>query len=82
MLVYVCGVVALTLGGRDLVTAIGATAATLGNIGPGLGAVGPASNYAGLCGWEKWLLVFFMLAGRLEIYTMLVLLLPEAWRRA
>jgi len=81
-LVYILGVVALTLGGRDLLTAIGATAATLGNIGPGLGTVGPAANYAHLLGWEKWLLVFFMLAGRLEIYTVLVLLLPEAWRRS
>ncbi len=81
MLVYVAGVLALTLGGRDLVTAVGATAATLGNIGPGLGLVGPASNYAALLGWEKWLLVFFMLAGRLEIYTVVVLFLPEAWRR-
>jgi len=82
MLVYVLGVLALTLGGRDLVTAVGATAATLGNIGPGLGEVGPASNYAGMTGGEKWLLVAFMLIGRLEIYTVLVLLSPDAWRRS
>jgi trk system potassium uptake protein TrkH len=82
VLVYVLGVVVLTLAGHDLVTAVGATAATLGNIGPGLGGVGPAENYAHLPGWEKWLLAFFMLAGRLEIYTVLVLLLPEAWRRS
>jgi trk system potassium uptake protein TrkH len=82
ILVYVAGVVILTLGGRDLVTAVGATAATLGNIGPGLGEVGPASNYAHLLVWEKWLLMFFMLVGRLEIYTVLVLFLPGAWRRS
>ena len=82
MLVYLAGVVILTLGGRDLVTAIGATAATLGNIGPGLGSVGPVENYAHLAAWEKWLLMFFMLAGRLELYTVLVLFLPEAWRRS
>ena len=82
MLVYVAGVLILTLGGRDLVTAVGATAATLGNIGPGLGEVGPACNYAHLLDWEKWLLVLFMLIGRLEIYTVLVLFLPEAWRRS
>lgn len=82
ILVYVSGMVALTLGGRDLVTSVGATAATLGNIGPGLGSVGPTSNYAHFVGWEKWLLIFFMLAGRLEIYTVLVLFLPEAWRRS
>jgi len=82
MLVYVTGVVILTLGGRDLVTSVGATAATLGNIGPGLGLVGPASNYSQMLDWEKWLLVLFMLIGRLEIFTVLVLMLPEAWRRS
>ncbi len=82
MTVYVMGVLILTLGGRDIVTSVGATAATLGNIGPGLGLVGPASNYAGLLDWEKWLLVLFMLIGRLEIFTVLVLFLPEAWRKS
>jgi len=82
VLVYVGGVLVLTLGGRDLLTAVGATAATLGNIGPGLGEVGPTCNYAHLLSWEKWVLVFLMITGRLEIYTVLVLLLPEAWRRS
>jgi len=81
MSILVTGVIILTLGGRDLVTSIGATAATLGNIGPGLGLVGPASNYAHLLDWEKLLLVLFMLIGRLEIFTVLVLFLPEAWRK-
>jgi trk/ktr system potassium uptake protein len=82
MLVYISGVVILTIGGRDLVTAVGATAATLGNIGPGLGEVGPASNYSGFLVWEKWLLVVFMLIGRLELFTVLVLFMPGAWRRS
>lgn len=82
VLVYVLGIVTLTLGGRDLVTAIGATAATLGNVGPGLGIVGPSSNYAALAGWEKWLLCAFMLIGRLEFYTVFALFSPAAWRRA
>ncbi|MFT5234311.1 MAG: trk system potassium uptake protein TrkH [Candidatus Krumholzibacteriia bacterium] len=82
MLVYVVGVVILTLGGRDLITSVGATAATLGNIGPGLGLVGPAENYSIMSDWEKWLLMSFMLIGRLEIFTVLVLFLPEAWRRS
>jgi len=82
MVVYGTGVLALTVGGRDLVTSVGATAATLGNIGPGLGLVGPASNYASLLDWEKWLLTGFMLVGRLELFTVLVLFLPGAWRRA
>jgi len=82
MVVYIAGVLILTFGGRDLVTSVGATAATLGNIGPGLGLVGPTSNYALLMDWEKWLLVLFMLIGRLEIFTVLVLFLPGAWRRS
>ncbi len=82
MMVYVSGVLLLTLGGRDLVTSVGATAATLGNIGPGLGLVGPASNYSALLDWEKWLLVVLMVIGRLELFTVLVLLLPGAWRRS
>ena len=82
MTVYLLGVLILTLGGRDIVTSVGATAATLGNIGPGLGLVGPASNYAALLGWEKWLLILLMLIGRLEIFTVLVLFLPEAWRKS
>ena len=81
MLVFVSGVLILTFGGRDIVTSVGATAATLGNIGPGLGLVGPAGNYAFLGHGEKWLLVLFMIIGRLEIYTVLVLCLPAAWRR-
>ncbi len=82
MMVYVGGVLILTLGGRDLLTAVGATAATLGNIGPGLGEVGPASNYGDMLDWEKWLLMFFMITGRLELFTVLVLFLPGAWRKS
>ncbi|MBC7356852.1 MAG: TrkH family potassium uptake protein, partial [Desulfomicrobiaceae bacterium] len=52
----------------------------LGNIGPGLGTVGPAENFAHLPTAAKWLLSLCMLLGRLEIYTVLVLLVPEFWR--
>ena len=82
MVVYIAGILILTFGGRDIVTSVGATAATLGNIGPGIGLVGPSCNYAFLVDWEKWLLVLFMLIGRLEIFTVLVLFLPGAWRRS
>ena len=60
---------------------MGAVAATLGNIGPGLGDVGPTCNFAFMIGAEKWLLVLLMLIGRLELYTVLVLLMPATWRR-
>ncbi|MCP4572991.1 MAG: TrkH family potassium uptake protein [bacterium] len=82
MVVYIAGVLILTLGGRDLVTSVGATAASIGNIGPGLGLVGPASNYSALLAWEKWLLMLMMIIGRLELFTVLVLFLPSGWRRS
>ncbi len=66
--------------GLDMVTAFSSVAATIGNIGPGFGAVGPAENYAGLPLAAKWLLSLSMLLGRLEIYTVIVLLIPEFWR--
>ncbi len=65
----------------DSRTAFSAAAAMLCNVGPGLGAVGPASTYAGLPGVAKGILIFCMLLGRLELYTVLVLLLPSFWRR-
>jgi trk system potassium uptake protein TrkH len=67
--------------GLDLVTATSAVAASLGNIGPGLGAVGPASNYANLPELAKWMLSGLMIVGRLEIFPVLVLFTKDLWRR-
>jgi len=67
--------------GLDLVTAASAVAACIGNIGPGLGGVGPAENFHFIPAAGKWLLMFNMIAGRLEIYTVLILLTPHFWRR-
>jgi trk system potassium uptake protein TrkH len=67
--------------GVDLVTAFSATAAAINNTGPGLGAVGPAVNFAGLPLAVKWILSFAMLLGRLEIFTLFVILTPVFWRR-
>ena len=67
--------------GVDFVTAFGAVAATIGNIGPGFGTVGPVENYAHLPSLGKWLLIWCMLLGRLEIYTLLIFLVPEFWRK-
>jgi len=63
----------------DFLTAFSAVGATLNNLGPGLGEV--ASNYAGLDADIKWVLMFNMMLGRLEIFTLLVLLTPAYWRR-
>jgi len=67
--------------GVDLVTGFTSVAATLGNIGPGLQLVGPAENYAFYSGGYKIFMSFLMLLGRLEIYTVLTLLIPSTWRR-
>ncbi|TDI37635.1 MAG: TrkH family potassium uptake protein [Acidobacteria bacterium] len=65
----------------DLITATTAVAASIGNIGPGLGEVGPAGNYAGLPDLAKWLLSSLMIVGRLEIFPVLVLFTKDLWRR-
>jgi trk system potassium uptake protein TrkH len=67
--------------GLDLVTSLSAAAAAVGNVGPGLGEiVGPSGNYSSLPETAKWVLSFAMLLGRLELFTVLVLLRPEFWR--
>lgn len=72
---------ALSAMGLDMITAFSAVAATIGNIGPAFGAVGPSLTYADLPGAAKWILSFCMVAGRLEIYTLIVLLIPEFWKK-
>jgi trk system potassium uptake protein TrkH len=67
--------------GLNLVTAVSAVAASIGNIGPGLGDVGPMSNYADLPGLAKWMLSSLMIVGRLEIFPVLVLFTKDLWRR-
>ncbi len=81
MLMFVIATVYMSSLGLDTITAISSVAATLGNIGPGLARVGPAQNYAFVPVAGKWLLSMCMLLGRLEIYTVLVLLLPASWRK-
>jgi trk system potassium uptake protein TrkH len=72
---------AMTMVGLDVVSALGSVAATINNIGPGLGSVGPTDNFAGVPLLGKWVLIFCMLLGRLELYTVLILLTPDFWRR-
>jgi trk system potassium uptake protein TrkH len=76
------GTVFLTISdSADLVTAFAASIASLSNIGPGLAKVGAAENYAWISKPGKLILSFLMLAGRLELYSILVLLLPITWRK-
>ncbi len=67
--------------GLDFTTAISSVASAIGNIGPGLGTVGPVDNYAHIPYLGKWVLLGCMLLGRLEIYTVIILLVPEFWRK-
>jgi trk system potassium uptake protein TrkH len=73
------GFVIMTAIGLDLTSAFSAVAATLGNVGPGLAAVGPVSNYASVPYIGKIVLILCMLVGRLEFIAVLVLLIPTFW---
>ena len=67
--------------GVDVVTSFAAALACIGNIGPGIGGVGPTENFAWLPDMAKWALTFCMVLGRLEIYTVIILFVPEFWRK-
>jgi trk system potassium uptake protein TrkH len=85
LFMYVLCIVVLTLllaaSGLDELTAFSAAVASLNNLGPGLGAVGPAGTYAVLSDTQTWICSFGMLLGRLELFTLLVVLTPAFWRK-
>ena len=62
-------------------TSVGASIASLGNIGPGIGGVGPVENYAIIPPIGKWILSFLMLLGRLELFTVLIIFSPAFWKK-
>jgi trk system potassium uptake protein TrkH len=72
---------ALLASGLDFVSAFSAVIASVNNAGPGLGVVGPASNYQGLTDFQTWVCSLAMLLGRLEIFSVLVLFTPAYWRK-
>jgi trk system potassium uptake protein TrkH len=80
LFLFIFGSLLLTLLGLDFLTAIGAMATSLGNVGPGIGGVGPVDNFAWLSSEIKILLSFFMIVGRLELFTVLVLFTPYFWK--
>jgi trk system potassium uptake protein TrkH len=80
VLVFSSGVITMALLGMDFETSVGATIASLGNIGPGIGHVGPVDNYAQISPIGKWVLSFLMLLGRLELFTVLIIFSPSFWR--
>ncbi|HDH96681.1 MAG TPA: TrkH family potassium uptake protein, partial [Proteobacteria bacterium] len=81
ILIFVVATLVLAATGLDFVSALAASIANLGNIGPGFGSVGPTDNYAHLHWIAKIVCIVCMLAGRLEIYAILLLFVPAFWRR-
>ncbi|MBQ6756615.1 MAG: TrkH family potassium uptake protein [Oscillospiraceae bacterium] len=80
LLVFVASVCLVSLDNYDLSTNFTAVAATLNNIGPGLNLVGPTQNFALFSDFSKFVLMFDMLAGRLELYPMILLFYPAVWK--
>ena len=72
---------ALLISGLDFISAFSAIIACINNAGPGLGVVGPSSNFGVLSDFQTWVCTIAMLVGRLEIFTVLILFTPHFWRR-
>ncbi|PID95319.1 MAG: hypothetical protein CSA94_02025 [Bacteroidetes bacterium] len=81
VIVFMISAVILSFWLSDLDSTLSAVATSLGNIGPGFGQIGPMENFSGLADGAKWFLSFLMLLGRLELFTVLVLLTPAFWKR-
>ncbi len=79
MLLFITAIVATA--SNDILTAFTTALATIGNIGPGFGKIGPAESYAFYPSYIKWILSFAMLVGRLELYTVLIIFTPRFWGR-
>ena len=80
ILIFVFTAIFLSFTGLDVETALTASASAIGNIGPGLGSIGPTDNWAHLTDLAKWLTSFCMLLGRLEIFTVVVLFSRSFWK--
>lgn len=80
MLSFIIGALGFSMMGIEFKSAIGLAASSLGNVGPALGDFGPVNNYANLPSIGKWWCSFLMLIGRLELFTVLILLTPFFWR--
>ena len=81
VLIFVLSILFLSIEGKDLVTTFTSVAATFNNIGPGLNIVGPTGNFSSFSIFSKWVLIFDMLAGRLELFPMLILFHPTIWKQ-
>jgi len=82
MLIIAVSVLIVSLDGKDLVTSTTAVLATVNNVGPGLGAVGPTGNFADFSALSKTVMSLCMLIGRLEVYPIMLLCFPSFWKRS
>jgi len=80
LVIFATGALVMAGFGYDFVSAMGASIASLGNIGPAWGAFGPVEEYAGVPYPGKWMLSLLMIIGRLELFTVLVLFAPYFWK--
>lgn len=80
IIIFVFSILAVSLEEKDLITNFTAVAATFNNIGPGLEMVGPTANFGHFNVFTKWVLMFDMLAGRLELFPLLLLFVPQIWK--
>ena len=81
VLVFATSLLLISLEGKDLVTNFTAVLATINNMGPGLNAVGPTASFADFSEFSKIVLTFNMIAGRLELFPMLILFSPTTWKK-
>jgi trk system potassium uptake protein TrkH len=85
MLIWGGSVIAMTMllaaSGLDIITAFSAVVVCICNTGPGLNQVGPGATYAALSDFQTWILTFAMLLGRLELFTLFIVLTPAFWRK-
>ena len=81
MALVILGITIMSYFGMNTITGFGSTVSALSNIGPGAGLTGPANNYADIHPIAKWLMSFYMLVGRLEIYTVLFLFMPSLYKK-
>ena len=80
MFIFALGAFAISLFGYDIMSSVGASISALGNIGPGWGDFGPTDSFAQLPYAAKWILIFLMMVGRLEIFTVLIIFSPSFWK--
>ena len=80
MMIFTASLLLISIEGKDIVTNFTAVAATINNIGPGLSAVGPTQNFGSYSDFSKYVLMFDMLAGRLELFPLIILFTPSIWK--